>query len=192
MTERILTQEYLKEILDYDPETGIVTKKARPAHHFSITQEAAEHTCNKWNSRYAGERAGCLTITGAGKSYLRISVDYNSYMLHCLIWIYMTGKERKGDIDHIDGNGLNNRWLNLREVSRSVNMQNSRRSKANSSGCTGVYWSKAAEKWQAHINLSKGYKYLGIYIDWFDAVSARKSAENKYGFHPNHGSIRPL
>ena len=192
MTKPTLTQEYLKEIFCYDPKSGIVTRKARPVNHFIKTKETAEHTCNKWNSRHAGKIAGSLSISPAGKSYLTVCVNGNSYMLHCLIWVYMTGKERNGDIDHEDGSGINNKWDNLRETTRAGNMRNIRRSKANSSGCTGVYWSKAANKWQSYINLGERSKYLGIFTDWFEAVCARKSADNKYGFHPNHGTIRPL
>ena len=59
--------------------------------------------------------------------------------------------------------------------------------KNNSSGVTGVIWHKRYRKWQAQMKINSLQKHLGSFSDKFEAICARKSAENRFGFHPNHG-----
>jgi hypothetical protein len=112
---------------------------------------------------------------------------------HRMVWSAMYGTIPEGkEVDHINGDKQDNRLENLRLVTRQENMRNAKKSNANTSGCTGITWSKAAGKWQAQTEVTqpcgkrKG-KYLGVYDDWFDAVCARMSANNLYNFHANHG-----
>ena len=67
------------------------------------------------------------------------------------------------DVDHRDGDGLNNRRNNLREATRSQNMCNQRISSRNTHGLKGVHWHKAAGKWQAHIKLNGRNRHLGLF-----------------------------
>ena len=95
-------------------------------------------------------------------------------------------------VDHIDGNGLNNRWNNLREVSSQENNMNMRLSSNNTSGVTGVCWATRDKRWIANIKVNRKNKCLGYFTDFNEAVAARKAAEIEHGFHCNHGSNRPL
>lgn len=160
-----ITQEYLKSILHYDPDTGILTR-------------LTDTTRGK-----AGDIAGDQMPNG----YWRVYISPSRWYVHRLAFIYMTGSEPPEDVDHINGDTSDNRWDNLRCVSRQENLVNSKRSKANTSGVTGVSWFRETDQWRAQI-YCKGRRYsLGLFTDWFDAVCARKAAEISHGFHPNHG-----
>lgn len=170
-----LTQEYLKEILHYNPETGVFTRLVR--------------TCNGAN---VGDIAGTVNKTKQGKRYNRITINYNVYRVHRLAFLYMNGRFPLEQVDHIDGNGLNNKWENLAEASASDNQRNKRLQSNNSTGCTGVHFCNKSEKYVASIKNDNKRITLGYFCALFDAAAARKSAENKFGYHKNHGSVRPL
>lgn len=85
--------------------------------------------------------------------------------------------------DHIYGNTLDNRRSELRELSRQENLLNCKLSVANTSGFKGVYWSNAAQKWQAYIKVNGKSLYLGIFVKLEDAVAARVAAEERYYPH---------
>jgi hypothetical protein len=106
---------------------------------------------------------------------------------HRVAWAVYHGQWPDGQIDHIDGNRLNNRIENLRDVSASQNRKNTKKRKDNTSGIVGVCFDKQTGKWIAKINVSGSNKTLGRYSDIEEATLARKSAEIKYGFHANHG-----
>ena len=167
----MLSQEQLKEVIDYDPETGLFLWTARKS------------------GRVIGGIAGCR-FKISGKEYLTVSINGKRLLLHRLVFLYMTGSFPKNDVDHIDGNGTNNRWANLRDVTRLENSRNRRLSSDNKSGISGVMIFQ--NKWYVRIGLKGGKVELGYFHDFFEACCARKSAEIKYGYHPNHGSIRPL
>ena len=119
--------------------------------------------------------------------YVHIQFEKKVYKAHRLVWLFMNGCWPNGEIDHQDGNGLNNKWTNLRDVTRSANSMNISESKNNKSGCTGVRWKADKNRWKAYIQ--KNYKeiHLGYFKSFGDAVTARKDAEKKMGFHENHG-----
>jgi len=171
----LITQNELKEVLNYDPETGVFTWLTSPGNRVAI-----------------GGAAGSACKVTCGKSYQRIMYKNIPYYAHRLAWLYVYGSFPEKDIDHIDGNGLNNKIDNLRAVTHQENGRNRRQSSANTSGCTGVTFYKRDKKWYSHICINGKMINLGFYIDWSDAVCARKSAEIKYGFHENHGAVRPL
>lgn len=173
-----LTQDYLKECLDYCPDTGIFTWKVRPREHFK--------TGWAWktiNTRNAGKEAGHLNKDG----YLATRVRGNYVPMHRLAWFYITGSWPKEQMDHINHDRTDNRWVNLREATRSENHRNESLSKNNTSGFTGVYWNKQNDKWAAKVKVCGATINLGIFTKIEDAVEARKAANIKYGFHPNHG-----
>ena len=181
MTRESLTQEYLKEALDYDPETGIFRWKERPRHHFK--KSAKSNAYKTWNSRWSGKECGRLDTKG----YLYVSINYKHYRQHRLAWLYMTGEWPAAQIDHINHMRLDNRFKNLRVVTNTENGRNSRLSKNNTSGISGVRWRKDIKKWSARIMVNKKEISLGSFSSKQEAIEARNKANKKYDFHPNHG-----
>lgn len=175
------SQEYLRQRLAYDPDTGFVTWKDRPLDDFP---SRAAHA--SWQGRFPGKRAGSY---GKGNDYVALRFQSRAVSLHRVIWVYMTGRLPDGDIDHINGNKRDNRWLNLRDVTRSVNMQNAPLRSDNRSGTQGVFWCENLGRWRSMISVNGRRVYLGYHEALADAVLARKTAERKYGYHPNHGRV---
>ena len=169
-----LTAERARELLDYDPETGVLRWKK-----------------SRGGSALSGSVAGS-TMRVSGKSYRYLSIDGHKFLSHRVIWLMCSGIYPEMEIDHIDGDGLNNRISNLRHVSHSENQKNSRKQSNNTSGVSGVHWNKTANMWQARIKVNGKTLSIGYYKDIIAASNARKAAEKKYGFHQNHGTERPL
>lgn len=167
----MITQQLLKELLDYDPDTGLLVWKARPGN-------------KAWNSRFAGKKAGSNE-----NRYSRIRIFDKNYLSHRVIWMHVFG-EWPNEIDHVNGNGFDNRIANLRDVSHKENMKNQKRSKANKSKTTGVCWHKQTGKWQAKICVNGRWEHLGVFDDINKAKEIRAKAENEYKFHKNHGKLR--
>ena len=171
----MLTQDQLKEVLHYCPETGVFT--------WLVSGGRARK----------GAEAGCVYCNPtSGKLYRRAMVCGRRFREHRLAFLYMTGEFPENDVDHIDGNGVNNAWTNLRAVTRAENQKNSRMPITNTSGVVGVSWVKTCRKWFAHIGVNNSNKGLGYFHNKEDAIAARKAAEVLYGFHENHGTERPL
>lgn len=163
----MLTQERLKELLHYCPEKGLLTWISKPSKFANIK---------------IGNRAGSPTSNG----YRSVKIDNRTHQEHRLIWLLCFGHLPKY-IDHINGNTLDNRLENLREVTLQENCKNCSISKNNTSGVMGVIWNKRINKWEARIKVDYKQIHLGVTSDFFEAVCLRKSAENKHGFHENHG-----
>lgn len=122
------------------------------------------------------------------QGYNRLKIDGVLYYEHRLVWLFHYGRWPEGEIDHINGKRADNRIENLREATRVQQNRNMKLFCQNTSGHTGVSWSKHAKKWYARIRVSVGRdKNLGYFSDINDAIAARKAAEQKYGYHPNHG-----
>lgn len=156
-----------KRYVSYDPETGLIT------------------------SVKTGEVLGSPR-EGGGKTYLRVMVNGKRVRSHRIAWLFITGGFPEGEIDHINGNGCDNRTVNLREVSRAENCKNRRKPKNNTTGAVGVYRCRRTGGWLAQIRVNWQLKQLGTFKEFEKAVAARKQAELLYGFHPNHGQDRPL
>lgn len=179
MSKPLPKAEYVRECLDYDPETGVLTWKQRPVSHFEGSPtRAAEHLCAIWNARYAGAPAGSVYVVG----YLVVKVDDRPYLAHRLAWTLVTGAWPTQQIDHINRVRHDNRWVNLREVTHSENNQNQRMSRSNTSGHTGVYWHALTSKWRASIGLNNRQIHIGLFETLEEAVAARTAAKLKY--HP--------
>jgi hypothetical protein len=183
-SNRLPDKDELWRLLNYDRKTGRLLWNKRTPEMFAITKggRSLEHACNQWNSRWAGKEA--LTKVNIGYHCGRLSYQY--VLAHRVIWKMMTGEEAV-EIDHIDGNRSNNAWDNLRSVRTSINRRNARLRSDNVSGCPGVFFNTQKGKWQSSIHLASGMIYLGSFDLKENAIAARKAAEKKYGFHPNHG-----
>ena len=183
----MITQEYLKECLHYNKETGVFTWKERPSRHFS-----SERRANATNLKFAGKMAGTIVDLGPKgyvKKYVRIGMLGRKYLAHRLAWLYETGEFPADETDHVNGEGTDNRFDNLRPVSKHENRKNLRIYSGNKSGCCGVWFDKNKRKWRVRIGSGINLVYIGYFDTIFGAVCARKSAEKQYGYHENHGRV---
>jgi hypothetical protein len=161
----MLTQQKLKELLTYDPDSGIFT----------------------WLQNRGAARIGGIAGSVFSNGYRYITIDEKRYMAHRLAWLYVFGVFPPNHIDHINGGKSDNRWINLRAVTRSQNLRNAKRRSDNTSGRTGVSWDSLAEKWKVDIR-GKDKKHIFKTFNIFeDAVSWRESKERELNYHANHG-----
>lgn len=181
MAKQILTQEYVRSLFHYDPETGVLTWKERPREHF-----ATEGAWKVMNARCAGKPVGSSHRFQG--DYLALSLRGRKYLVHRMIWFLVYGYW-PDEIDHINGKRADNRLVNLRDVSRPVNMKNKRVRRDSKTGIPGVMWHKAAAKWCAQIRVSGRMRHLGVFGRLEDAIAARKAAEKEFGYHENHGRL---
>ena len=161
-----LTAGEANRIFTYDEGSGVLRNKV-----------------DRGGSCKAGEEAGTLDPRG----YRRVCVHGERYWVHRVAVLMATGKWPEGLIDHVRGVNDDNRASELRVTDSKGNSRNSRISKANTSGVTGVSWSTAKGKWYACICVGGRTRSLGRFDDFSLAVAARRAAEVKHGFHENHG-----
>ncbi len=178
------SQEVLRKLLRYDKATGKLFWNTRPLEFFEGEGHSAPHSRAKWNSRWAGKEA----LTKMNIGYRCGTLLYQAVLAHRVIWKWMTGEEPV-EIDHINGNRSDNRWLNLRNVTATENRKNAARRSDNKSGENGVFFNSQHGKWQAGLNVDGRYVYVGRFDDFDAAVAARKAAEADKGYHPNHGRV---
>ncbi|MEB5707390.1 HNH endonuclease [Pantoea anthophila] len=171
----MLTADYLRESLDYDPESGVFTWRERPASHFETLR-----AMGVWNTKFARKIAGSVKPDG----YVIIKVNGRFYGAHRLAWLHIYGKN-PFIVDHINRDPGDNRISNLRDVGFSENTINSLNRSDNTSGVKGVTWHAPAQKWQARICLRGKRISLGMFSDLMSAKKARENAEAElYGFIP--------
>lgn len=170
-----ITPARLRELLDYDPETGEFRWRERPLSDFKD-----QRTTNWWNSKNAGNVAGYIT---KDEGYRVIGIDAVYYKAHRLAWLGMTG-ELPDEVDHINGDRADNRWSNLRRASRAENRQNLKVYKSNTSGVAGVYVCKdrRALAFRPYISVDGKRIWLPRCSSLEEAVAARDAAKAKY--HP--------
>lgn len=152
-----LTQEYLRKRLHYDPDTGMFTWKQRDVQPDNTMGDRL------FNTKFSGKRAGHVwTYKKSRTKYRSIHLAGKMYQEHRLAFLYMTGKFPPKGVDHKDGDGLNNRWGNLRPANQSENKANGRLNSNNTTGFKGVTFYKATQRFQAQIyvrgkNIALGY-----------------------------------
>lgn len=147
MTE--LTQDRLKELLDYNPETGLFS----------------------WRTdRNQNVKTGDIAGTLQNKGYIHIHVNSKKYVAHRLAWLYIMGEWPKDQIDHINQKRHDNRFINLRECSQSQNQGNQKIHDNSKSGYKGVTWYKKYNKWMASISRNGKRKTLGYFNCKHDAA----------------------
>lgn len=184
MYTKLPDQETLALLLDYNPDTGILTWKERPASMFTDGYMSAQGRANNWNSKLAGTEAiGYIHTTG----YKYGKLEGKTVKAHRVAWKLYHGKDPVNDIDHINGDRADNRICNLRDATDQVNRMNTKRYKNNKSGVIGIHWHNQNNKWRARITVKGKIIELGCFEDIENAKKARAEAEIKYGFHPNHG-----
>jgi len=159
-----LTQEHVKQLFNYDPDSGEFTRKV-----------------NHKNGLKAGEVAGCKI--GVREIYLSIRINRKLYLCHRLDWLYVYGNFPFGVIDHINGDGLDNRIANLRDITNEQNIQATLRIPVhNTSGFKGVYLDKKRHKWVAGISIKNKRIVIGSYATAEAASLAYLAAKKEVHF----------
>jgi len=174
----------LKSHLHYEPETG---------KFFWLVKRKGVNP---------GDEAGCLN---PGNGRWRVAYMYRLHSRYRLAWFYMTGKWPNGEIDHINGDRADDRWENLRDVTRDINCQNSRRAHRDSkSGELGVWFHEGNRKWCAQIATKVNGKTKMWWLGGYDGQAAASAAymAAKVALHPEsdfaHGltfdlsALRPI
>jgi hypothetical protein len=152
--QHTITQERLREVLDYDPDTGIFVWKVQLSSRGVV-----------------GTVAGCYCKRDG---YIRISVDGYFCLAHRLAWFYVTGEWPKGQIDHKWGERSNNRIADIRDATHSQNQQNRHGpQRNNTSGYSGVGWQKRDKRWRARIKVNGKEIVVGYFLSKEEAVEAR-------------------
>lgn len=152
-----LTAERLRQLVEYDAETGVFTRRGRPRVK-------------------AGKVCGHTKPDGR----VLICVDGADYRAHRLAWLYMTGEWPIGEIDHRDGNPSNNAFANLRQVDSSTNKENARRPRSdNKTGLLGVFKHTQYDKFCAQIRVKGKRMHLGVFDDPQTAHAAYIAAKRR-------------
>jgi len=150
---------------------------------FKNGKYSAERAAAAWNSKLAGKRA----LTAVRKDgYQCGSVLGVNILAHRAIFAIVHGFYPP-EIDHVQGVEAGNVIGNLREATSLTNSQNQKRRRDNTSGTTGVHFSRRSGRWVAKIKVNYRAIHLGEFSSKDDAVRARREAERVFGFHPNHG-----
>ena len=158
MAKTNLTAKYLREILNYDPETGIFTWRIK-----------------RRTSRF---KPGDIAGTPAAKGHLAIKIDGQSYKAHRLAWLYMIGEWPTDQIDHKNRVPNDNRFANLRDCNTATNCQNQGIRKNNRSGFKGIW--KIQNRWKAAISVEMKRIYLGSFDTPEKASEAYMTAVKLY------------
>lgn len=177
-----ITAEIVRELLDYDPDTGIFTWRVRGREWFSC-----EKSWRLWNSRYSGKRAGSVSSGKTGYKRRYIDIFSIPRLEHILAWMWMTDSPVPDRIDHDNRDATDNRWANIRESDPSRNSRNLSMMSNNKSGVTGVIWHKRAKKWMASAKLKGKSIYLGLFEEIDEAAMAVLEFRADNGFHKGHG-----
>ena len=137
----MITQSALKELLKYDPDTGLFA----------------------WKNRRIGVKKSLEAGSMQKNGYFVIGIRGKKYYSHRLAWLHEKGEFPPDNIDHINGNRQDNRMCNLRAASVQQNNFNRAAQRNNKSGYKGVCWSGIKRKWQADICLEGRHVCLGYF-----------------------------
>jgi hypothetical protein len=158
----VLNEHRLREVLDYDSKSGLFVWKIKLS-----------------DRRPVGSIAGGKTKCG----YTAIRIDGSSYLAHRLAWLYIRGVWPVNQIDHCNGNRLDNQIENLREATPSQNSQNEHAIRRNNtSGEPGVFWVPARKHWLVRLVVNGKRVYVGVSKDRNSAIIMKRAAKTK--LHP--------
>ena len=157
----MITQAMLKAVAIYDPNTGLFTRRV--------------------NASKA--KAGTVMNHSRKDGYQTISLFGEKQLAHRMAWLYVHGTYPTNDLDHIDGNPTNNSFSNLREATRTENLQNMRHPRKNrSSPVNGVKWSKKRGKYCVQVVVDRKSYWGGYHESLDDAIEVLLELKEKH--HP--------
>jgi hypothetical protein len=161
MTAPQLTQEHLKELLLYNPQTGVFTWRV-----------------HRGGKATAGSVAGSKDTHG----YVQILVHKHPHRAHRLAWLYMTGDWPKDSIDHRNRIRSDNRWANLRDVTPAINAENTSVARSRVGRMLGTMYHSHLKlnPWEARITVKGRREYLGHYKTVEEAHAAYMEAKIKF------------
>ena len=161
-----LTVEYLREVLDYNPETGIFT----------------------WRVARSGVKFGGVAGTLTLKGYCQIGLSAKLYLAHRLAWLYVNGSFPKSILDHVNGDRTDNRIANLRVCNNSTNQENRSLGGSGAIPYLGVSFHKKTRKFRALIKFQGVLKHLGLFPTALEAhhayLTAKKTMHTFHGWQP--------
>jgi hypothetical protein len=153
----MINQQKVKSLFDYDKDTGILSWKS------DICQ----------NGVTAGREAGSIDLNG----YRNVTIDRKVYYVHRIIWLYVYGYYPENSLDHINRKPGDNRINNLREISGSCNLRNSKVFSTNKTGIKGICFDSKNSKWRVQMTVNYVALNLGRYTDFTEAVCVRLATE---------------
>lgn len=157
MAAAIISAARLRELLDYDAETGVF----------------------RWRETRCGRAmAGAVAGRAEAGGYWTIHVDGRRYKAHRLAWLHQTGEWPPDEVDHINTVKADNRWINLRSVPRARNIENQRQAHSNNdTGYLGVTLHHKNRKYQARIQVDGRSRSLGYFDSPEEAHAAYVEAK---------------
>ena len=149
----MISHDKLIDRISYDPATGEFRWRNHP-----------------WFDSFNGK---IIANTPDSDGYLRVTINDKTVKLHRVAVFYMTGEWPPFEVDHINGNRGDNRWVNLRVATRAENAKNLNKMKTNTSGIPGVHWNKSEGKWQVRVMVDGKRHSGGYYSDLEKAKEKR-------------------
>ena len=161
--------EIVREYISYDKDTGIFKWIKSPRSNVS-----------------SGDEVGCVAKI-KNNQYIKMRIFGNNVFAHRLAFFYVNGEMPDGCIDHINGNGLDNRFKNLRIVDRYGNAKNQKKSSRNTSGICGISWDSSRNLWRADFRSNGKFHHVGRFLDIGDAKKSLDMARIGHNFSKRHG-----
>lgn len=184
-----ITPELCRQLLRYEPETGKLFWRSRPASMYSDSVchggvRTAQWAAGAWNNRHSGGEA----FTAKTDGYHVGTILGVMVRAHRVAWAIIYGAWPTAQLDHMNGDRADNRLANLRAVTNFQNHRNEGMSKNNTSGVNGVCWDKQTGKWRATIKIAGRNVCLGRHESKEAAIGARLDANERFGFTARHGT----